>query len=122
MSNTVLTICLLNHRIQCPTVGYLTPGAPNAGRLAPEGCPMTVTIVKLDGSQEHVSDDAVDELRTKLRGQLVLSDDLEARIEPRELWNAMHADRPAITVRCAGTADVMDAVDFARGRGRLVAV
>jgi FAD/FMN-containing dehydrogenase len=83
---------------------------------------MTVTVVKLDGSQEHVSDDAVDELRTKLRGQLVLSDDLEARIEPRELWNAMHVDRPAITVRCAGTADVMDAVDFARDRGLLVAV
>ena len=29
---------------------------------------MTVTVVKRDGSQDHLSDDAVNELRTKLRG------------------------------------------------------
>jgi hypothetical protein len=63
----------------------------------------------------------VNELRTELRGQLVVSDDPEARTEPREVWNAMHVDRPAITARCAGTADVVDAVNFARERGLLVA-
>jgi hypothetical protein len=83
---------------------------------------MTVTVVKRDGSQDHLSDDAVNELRTKLRGQLVVCDDPEARTEPREVWNAMHVDRPAITARCAGTADVTDAVNFARDRGLLVAV
>ncbi|MGH3983392.1 MAG: FAD-binding oxidoreductase [Pseudonocardiaceae bacterium] len=83
---------------------------------------MTVTVVKLDGTQEHLSDDAVNELRTELRGQLVVSDDSEARIEPREVWNAMHVGRPAITARCAGTADVVDAVNFARERDLLVAV
>ncbi|MGA9309405.1 MAG: hypothetical protein WBV74_03430 [Pseudonocardiaceae bacterium] len=82
---------------------------------------MTVTVVKRDGSQDHLSDDAVNELRTKLRGQLVVSDDPEARTEPREVWNAMHVDRPAITARCAGTADVVDVVNFARERGLLVA-
>ena len=83
---------------------------------------MTVTVVKLDGAQEHLSDDAVNDLRTKLRGQLVVADDPEAGTEPREVWNAMHVGRPAITVRCGGTADVMDAVDFVRDRGLLVAV
>lgn len=67
---------------------------------------MTVTVVKRDGSQDHLSDDAVNELRTKLRGQLVVSDDPEARTEPREVWNAMHVDRPAITARCAGVREL----------------
>jgi hypothetical protein len=33
---------------------------------------------------------------------------------------AMHVDRPTITVRGAGTADVADAVNFAREHGLLV--
>ncbi|MGH3511465.1 MAG: hypothetical protein ACRDQI_16625 [Pseudonocardiaceae bacterium] len=80
---------------------------------------MTVTVVERDGSQDHLSDDAVNELRTKLRGQLVVSDGPEARTEPREVWNAMHVDRPAITARCAGTADVIDGVNFARRLARV---
>lgn len=83
---------------------------------------MTVTVVKRDGSQDHLSDGAVNELRTKLSGQLGVFEDPEARTEPREVWNAMHVDRPAITARCAGTADVINAVNFARERGLLVAV
>src|SRR5947209_1852105 len=83
---------------------------------------MSVTVVKLDGSQEHLSDDAVFELRTQLRGQLVVSGDPQARSEPRPVWNAMHVERPAITARCAGTADVVDAVNFARDHELLVAV
>jgi hypothetical protein len=84
---------------------------------------MTVTVVKLDGSPEPLPEAALDELRTQLRGQLVapmVSD--EARSQPRPAWNPMHHDRPAITVRCAGTADVVDAVNFARDHRLLVAV
>jgi FAD/FMN-containing dehydrogenase len=29
-------------------------------------------------------------------------------------FNAMHPDRPSLVVRCSGTADVVDAVNFAR--------
>jgi hypothetical protein len=83
---------------------------------------MTVTVVKLDGSPEQLPDEAINTLRTQLRGQVVGSDDPQASIEPRPAWNAMHVDRPAITVRCAGTADVVDAVNFAREHGLLVAV
>ena len=50
------------------------------------------------------------------------SDEPAARDEPRPVWNAMHVDRPAVTVRCTGTADVVDAVNFARERDLLVAV
>jgi len=83
---------------------------------------MTVTVVKLDGSPEQLPDDAINTLRTQLRGQVVVSDDPQASIEPRPVWNAMHVDRPAITARCVGTADVVDAVNFARDHGLLVAV
>jgi FAD/FMN-containing dehydrogenase len=34
--------------------------------------------------------------------------------EVRELFNAMHDNRPALAVRCSGTADVVRAVNFAR--------
>lgn len=84
---------------------------------------MTVTVVKLDGSPQPLPDAAVDDLRAQLRGQLAVSAASdEAHTDPRPVWNPMHADRPAITVRCAGTADVVDAVNFARDHGLLVAV
>ena len=34
--------------------------------------------------------------------------------EARSIWNGAHDRRPALIVRCAGVADVMRAVDFAR--------
>jgi FAD/FMN-containing dehydrogenase len=40
----------------------------------------------------------------------------------RPIFNAMHDRRPALIVRCTGTADVVDAVKFAREHGLLVAV
>jgi FAD/FMN-containing dehydrogenase len=40
----------------------------------------------------------------------------------RETYNAMHTDRPALTVRCASTTDVVDAVALARERGFTPAV
>ena len=40
----------------------------------------------------------------------------------KPIFNAMHQRRPALIVRCAGTADVVDAVKFARQHGLLVAV
>ena len=103
------------HWTLCRAIGYLTPGAS-------EECAMTVTVIKLDDSHEHLSDDAINMLRSRLRGELVVSDDPQASIEPRPVWNAMHVDRPAIAVRCVGTADVVDAVNFARDHGLLVAV
>jgi hypothetical protein len=42
--------------------------------------------------------------------------------EARKLWNGMFDRRPALIARCAGTADVVRAVNFARDHGVLVAV
>ena len=65
-------------------------------------------------------DDVIEGVRAQLRGSVVTSGD--AGDEPCPAWNAMHQDRAAVTARCTGTGDVVDAVTFARERDLLVAV
>ena len=57
----------------------------------------------------------------ELRGELVLPGDA-AYDEARSVWNGMIDRRPAAVVRCAATADVAAAVNFARRRQLVVAV
>jgi FAD/FMN-containing dehydrogenase len=68
----------------------------------------------LDGS-------AVEELGSSLRGELLRADDAGYE-EARSLWNGMMDRKPALIARCAVTADVVKALDFARAHGLLVAV
>ena len=70
----------------------------------------------------HVLGEAtLGELEQGLRGQLVRPED-DGYDEARAIWNGAHDQRPALIVRCAGVADVMRAVDFARSENLLVAV
>ena len=55
----------------------------------------------------------IDELRPKLRGQLILPTDA-AYDETRTIWNAMIDRRPVMIVRALGVADVVTCVNFAR--------
>src|SRR5256885_14023602 len=64
---------------------------------------------------------ALAELTAGLRGQLVGRDD-PAYDEARKIWNGSIDKRPALIARCAGVADVMAAVKFARQHGLQVAV
>jgi len=68
-----------------------------------------------------LSSSAIDELKTRTRGQVVLPGDALFD-EARTIWNGMIDRRPAIIVRCAGVADVRLAVDFARDNALLLAV
>src|SRR5688500_8652469 len=52
----------------------------------------------------------------RLRGQALTPADA-GYADARTPFNAMHADRPGLVVRCSGTADVVEAVDFARENG-----
>ena len=61
------------------------------------------------------------DLRASLRGQLLMPID-PAYDEARKLWNGMIDKRPAAIVRCAGTADVINAVKFARDNDLAVSV
>jgi len=63
----------------------------------------------------------VAELRQALRGQLVGRGDPDYD-EARAIWNAAHDRRPALIARCAGVADVIRAVEFARSQDLVLAV
>jgi FAD/FMN-containing dehydrogenase len=56
-----------------------------------------------------------------LRGQLLRAD-ATGYEAARKIWNAMVDKRPAMIVRCAGVADVVRSVNFARDHGLLLSV
>jgi FAD/FMN-containing dehydrogenase len=64
---------------------------------------------------------AVDELRTRVRGEMVQPDD-PAYDDARKVYNAMHDRRPGLIVRAAGMADVIPTVRFAAEQESLLAV
>lgn len=74
-----------------------------------------------DGKQVTLSHHDVDDFRSSLRGQLLLPDS-DGYDEARRIWNGMFDRRPALIARCAGAADVIQSVDFARAYGLLLAV
>ncbi|WP_313165265.1 hypothetical protein [Massilia oculi] len=61
------------------------------------------------------------ELRGVLRGEILQANDAGYG-EARTVWNAMIDRRPAIIVRCAGTADVRASLAYARNHQLRLAV
>lgn len=82
---------------------------------------MTTMLSTIAGSETDVSDEALDELRMLVRGNVLRPGD-EGYGAVRAPYNAMQTDRPGLIVQCSGTADVVDAVNFARSNGLEVAV
>jgi FAD/FMN-containing dehydrogenase len=68
-----------------------------------------------------LDEESVRALGERLRGQLIRPGDGEYE-QARLVWNGMIDRRPALIARCAGTEDVVEAVNFAREHGLLVAV
>jgi len=81
---------------------------------------MATSVATLSGGRTSIDDGAVEALRTTIHGEVLMPGD--PRYSDNPVFNAMHARRPALIVRCAGTADVVDSVKFARQNGLLVAV
>ena len=65
--------------------------------------------------------EAVDDLRRRLRGPLLLPVDA-GFAQATRLWNGMIDHTPALVVQPTGTADVVTAVEFARDHGLLLSV
>ncbi len=63
----------------------------------------------------------VEALRQRLRGAVLLPGQ-PGYDEARRIWNAMIDRRPALVVRAAGAADVVQAIDFTRRHGLVLAV
>src|SRR3954452_17981909 len=64
---------------------------------------------------------AVEQLAEAIRGE-VIHPDSPGYDEARTVWNGMFDKRPAVMAKCAGVADVIQAVDFARAKALEVAV
>jgi FAD/FMN-containing dehydrogenase len=60
-----------------------------------------------------VNEAAFNDLRTRFRGSVLTPAD-PGYDEARRVHNGMFVRRPAVVARCLGTADVVDAVRFAR--------
>ena len=80
-----------------------------------------LNLTTLDGGLATVSAPVLDAFAASLRGQLLNAGDA-GYDEARTVWNAMIDRRPGLIVRCAGAADVIAAVNFARENHLLVAM
>lgn len=82
---------------------------------------MATRAAMLDGSETRIDDEALEQLRMTIRGDVLTPED-PGYAGVRPAYNAMHPGRPALVIRPTGTADVIDAVNFAREQGLLVAI
>ena len=73
------------------------------------------------GTASIIDGRSIAELATHFSGELLLSGDA-GYDEARRVHNGLIDKRPALIARCLGTADVVDAVNFARARGIEVAI
>src|SRR6266853_6962904 len=78
-------------------------------------------IVTGEGTDLFLEEPTVQQLAAELRGPL-LRDGEAGYDAARTVWNGMIDRRPALIARCAGVADVIAAVRFARTRELLVSV
>lgn len=69
----------------------------------------------------NVQASKIEELKRGIKGEILLPSDA-AYEGARKIWNAMIDRRPAVIARCAGTPDVVRAVNFARENRLLLAV
>lgn len=75
----------------------------------------------MDGSELDLKQDALDGLKMRLRGPLLLPTDV-GYDESRTVWNAMIDRKPALVARCLGVADVIACVQFAREHRLLLCI
>jgi len=75
----------------------------------------------LDGKETRIDQQALEQLRMTIRGDVLTPED-PSYAGVRIPFNAMHPGQPALVIRPTGTADVIDAVNFARDKRLLVAV
>jgi FAD/FMN-containing dehydrogenase len=81
----------------------------------------TLKARSTDGRDVELARGAIDALKARLRGPLLLAGD-PGYDDSRSIWNAMIDRRPAAIARCLGVADVAAAIGFAREHGLLLSI
>jgi FAD/FMN-containing dehydrogenase len=82
---------------------------------------MSDSITTTTAGDTPLEPDVVSSLAESMRGPVLTATDVEYE-EARIIWNGSADKRPAVIAQCVGAADVIDAVNFAREHGLLVAV
>jgi FAD/FMN-containing dehydrogenase len=80
-----------------------------------------LSMITTNGGRTTIAGDAIENLAAGLRGELLTPESL-GYDDARSIWNAMIDRRPGMIVECAGPADVMRTVGFAREHDLLVSV
>ena len=73
------------------------------------------------GAHTMLEEAAVEGFKSNLRGEVLCPGD-KGYDEARKVWNGMIDKKPSIIARCAGVADVINSVNFARTNNLLVSV
>jgi len=81
----------------------------------------SIPAVSLDGAEIELEKAAIRELGEALNGPVLLSGHPDYD-NARMIWNGMHDKRPALIALCSSSADISQAVTFARERQLLTAV
>ncbi len=82
---------------------------------------MAIKLKQLDGGTMDLPSEALQSFKTAFKGGVLSAEDPDYE-ETRKVWNAMIDRRPGLVARCTGTADVVQAVRFARQHGLLSSV
>ena len=82
---------------------------------------LKVRIITSTGKEAFIPEAALEEFKKSLRGKVIYPKDADYD-QARKIYNAMIDKRPALIARCAGAADVVASVNFARKNNLLVAV
>jgi len=85
----------------------------------------SVTLKTLDGGTAAIDPSAILELKTGLKGELLIDGLAENTPEyegARKIWNAAIDRHPALIIRCVGTEDVARAVRFAQRHNAVLSV
>src|SRR6516225_8281520 len=105
------------------TIQHETPTRVGTSTLNPNALKRLSTAAE-DRSEKatiNISEEAIENLKTKVKGQIVLPSD-PSYGEVRQIWNAMIDRRPALIVRCAEASDVPHAISFARENGLEISI
>ena len=81
----------------------------------------TIHVATTGGADSALDEATIRALQANLRGPLLQRGD-SGYEAARRVWNGMIDKQPALIIRCAGAADVLQAVNFARAHHLLLAL
>ena len=116
----------MNRRQFCRSAvaaGVAAAFLPGCGKQQPaaDRADTSIAAISIDGAEVELQKAVINELSDSLSGPLMLSGHPQYDAA-RTIWNGMHDKRPALIARCLSSADVSNAVAFARDNQLLTAV